>query len=162
MQYISCLSNELIFSIFIFIQSLSFPSISQSDTQTMVFQWLFNAYYSLNPFKNVRYKGEESLDLPALPDLSQYFQPYSVLGFKQNMDPRFPRNNFDMSKKCFTNFCVWRECLQQHSETLDEDDPNARICRQYKNLAKHTCTANWVRNIIFYLSPISLNHLWSK
>jgi hypothetical protein len=103
--------------------------------------FLYNAFYALNPFRtDVSYRQEEHQELPALPDLTQLYSHHSFLGSRKHaFDPRFPRNNADRYKKCFLNFSVWRKCLEEHSEDMDEEDPNALICRRYQQLAINTC-----------------------
>lgn len=103
--------------------------------------FLYNAFYAMNPFRtDVTFKHEEQQNMAALPDMTQLYGHYSFLGSpKHAYDPRFPRNNSDRYKKCFLNFSVWRKCIEEHSEEMDEEDPNARICKKYQQLAINTC-----------------------
>lgn len=107
-------------------------------------RYLYNLFYSLNPFpeKNAEYAPDVNQELPALPDLTHYYSPYTIFGSqKQLLDPRFPRNNSDRYKQCFANFAVWRKCLEEHTEDYDETAEDAKICKSYKNLAIHSCPA---------------------
>ena len=108
----------------------------------MVLQLIYDTFYALNPLKprSINYEKEFEQDLPALPDLPKHFSRLTAYGtVKKAVDPRFPDNNCQFSKRCFTNFAVWRKCLEVHAENMDPKDPNAAICRKYKNLAFRSC-----------------------
>lgn len=110
----------------------------------MVFQWFYDAMYSMNVFGTKHTydrKFAEDNDLPALPDLSRHFSRISAFGnVKRTVDPRFPDNTSQQSKHCFTNFAVWRRCLEVHADNMDPEDPDAVICKKYQNLAYRSCT----------------------
>ncbi len=108
----------------------------------MVFQWFYNIQNGLNPLKEYAwYRKEEAQELPSLPDVSHEFSPVTSWGsYRYKPDPRFPDNNSDFSKQCYANFAVWRKCLEEFSENLDPEDPNAKICKKFHTLAFKTCT----------------------
>lgn len=103
-------------------------------------QTFYNMFYGMNPLGKIDYQKEAEQDLPALPDLSKYFSDLTIAGNpKKKVDPRFPDNNAQYSKQCFSNFAVWRRCLEVHAENMDANDPNAKICKKYHRLAYRTC-----------------------
>lgn len=109
----------------------------------MVLQWFYDGFLALNPMNPRRqnYRAEEMQELPALPDLAHQFSPLSALGtYRYKQDPRFPNTNAQNQRKCYINFAVWRRCLEEKGgEDMDEDHPDAQICRRYHDLAFNTC-----------------------
>lgn len=104
----------------------------------------------MNPWPKKEYGTEATQELPSLPDLTQQFSEYNLFGQRKiKNDPRFSVSSMqgDTIKKCMYNFAVWRQCLLEKSGvSVDEENPNATICKKFKTLAKGTCPpGEWKR-----------------
>ncbi|KAL0476956.1 Cox6b2 [Acrasis kona] len=106
-------------------------------------RWINNTLYACNPFPtDYVLEPEINDELPLLPEtvFADLTHASSFrLGPKHQRDPRFPIGNSNWLQRCHLNFSVWRKCLETFSETMDETDPNANICRYYKLMAHDTC-----------------------